>query len=137
MSALRGRTWAGGYAFTPFTVQGCSVQFEYAREEGRVGGNVAAVWVKGLGSEASISGVLQGRKVGSGVRGAGMASRVRMAQAAGGVGRGYEEWKRGEGREAVKREVRGVLGGWVESPRDDFVVPEVEEMSARRNPLVK
>jgi tRNA-specific adenosine deaminase 1 len=128
MRKLEGRSWKGGFRFTPFEVRGTGVEFPYSREQaGGAGGNVAAVWVKGLGAEAMINGVLQGRRADSGVKGAGVVSRVRIAQAAGLAGRRYAELKTSAtNREVVKREVREVLGSWIRSPEDDFVVPDVE-----------
>lgn len=127
MKALEGRRWEGGYAFMPFVVRTTVVEFKYSRRSGgKAGCNVSAVWVKGVGGETLVGGVLQGRRVKDGVKAGCMVSRLKMCQAAGVVGR-YAAVKAGMlERQKVKMEVREVLGSWVESPVDDFEVPAQE-----------
>lgn len=135
MGALVGRCWSGGYKFAPFRVRTTGVVFSASRrvaEGGKgkvVGSNVCAVWVRGVGGETLIGGVLQGRKQWAGVAGASRVCRGRVWAAAVGVaevlgGEGllgsmrvetYEGMKAGvrmRVRAGVKEEVRGVLGGW-------------------------
>ncbi|CAG8962485.1 hypothetical protein HYFRA_00014220 [Hymenoscyphus fraxineus] len=129
LKPLQGKTWGGGYTFTPFRVLSTEREFEHSRRSGKggekVASNLASSWTR-YGSETVIGGTLQGRKQGD-VRGASRVCKRRMWRVALEVAvragvplvegvlrqRRYGDVKGGmllEGRRRVKGDVRGVMG---------------------------
>jgi len=127
LSSLAGRTWEGGYVFSPFEVMTTREEFEFSRRcgAGPGGSNLAAVMVANRGCEVLIGGVLQGRKAFSGEKAGSMLCRARIWRAVaelGAMGGGwYEKLKEAATeRETVKSEARKALGGWIKTGGDDF-----------------
>ncbi|CRK22865.1 hypothetical protein BN1723_012803 [Verticillium longisporum] len=83
MSALKDKTWAGGYAFHPFHVETTAREFENSKraveaKSGTVGAsNLAAAWNANGLNEGLIGGVLQGRRAFD-IKGASSTSRRQM-----------------------------------------------------------
>ncbi|CAJ2504533.1 Uu.00g119270.m01.CDS01 [Anthostomella pinea] len=137
--------WQGGYSFRPFTVETTTLEFRFskrevaARAQKTTASNLAAAWTRTGLEEATLGGVLQGRKQFD-ARGASFASRRRIwalaAKVAGllGVG-GVDEVRRvlgagtyGEVKGAellrARRRVKEVvtqqaLKGWVRNSGDE------------------
>ncbi|KAH8145002.1 uncharacterized protein LAJ45_11022 [Morchella importuna] len=148
MGPLVGRRWRGGYAFCPFAVRTTGVVFACSKREAEratpgkaIGSNVTAVWVRGVGGETLIGGVLQGRKQWAGVAGASRVCKARVWKAVsvvagvlgeralvGAVGKEtYEGVKSGEWmveRRRAKEETREVLGGWERNGGGEFGMME-------------
>lgn len=132
-----------GYAFRPFEVRSTSREFRYSRRsvmgsQKSISCNLSAVWTPRF-EESLIGGVLQGRKQ-MDPRGASLLSKRRMWGAVvqtlalmGAMGgskvvdglmemgkyRDVKEIRALEDRRKVKRDVRGVLKGWVRNEGDD------------------
>ena len=142
LKALAGRTWNGGYAFKPFTINSTDHEFSFSRRSvassGRAppkGSNLSVAWNPML-EESLINGVLQGRKQ-TDPRGACGVSRLKMwkmvvdslrllaipAIAHTFSTTRYMQMKNLdllEDRRTVKRNVKEALNGWVSNVDDDF-----------------
>ncbi|KAI5814759.1 hypothetical protein BZA77DRAFT_283292 [Pyronema omphalodes] len=131
MASLTGRSWEGGYSFRPFNIETTDLEFAYSKRLGGKGSsNISAVVIEGVGEEALINGVKQGRKAfsrnmpGS----ASMVSKYRIWKMAGEVEKrvtdGFESYGEMKGalkvREAVKVETREALGGWIRNGGNDW-----------------
>ncbi|KAI5793379.1 adenosine deaminase/editase [Pyronema domesticum] len=131
MASLSGRSWDGGYAFRPFDIETTDLEFEFSKRLGGAGSsNISAVLIDGVGEEALINGVKQGRKAfsrnmpGS----ASLVSKYKIWKMAGEVEekvtegfKGYAEMKEALGiREGVKQEAREALGGWIRNGGNDW-----------------
>lgn len=142
LKPLAGRRWPGGYAFRPFRVAATELEFEFSRRRGAGPGasNLSAVVVAGAGHrrETLINGVLQGRKQFSGGEAASVVCKMAMwrrvvdiAPELALVATRYADLKAaGSGsssRQAVKADIRQVLGGWIRTGGDDFEMHEAEE----------
>ena len=143
LKTLAGRRWPGGYAFRPFRVAATELEFEFSRRRGAGPGasNLSAVAVAGNGREVLINGVLQGRKQFSGWEAASMVCKMAMwrrvvdiAPELARMATRYADLKEagsssGSGsssRQAVKADVRQVLGGWIRTGGGDFEMHEAK-----------
>jgi tRNA-specific adenosine deaminase 1 len=131
MASLAGRSWEGGYSFRPFDIETTDLEFDFSKRLGGAGSsNISAVVIEGVGEEALINGVKQGRKAfsrnmpGS----ASLVSKYKIWKMAGEVEehvtegfKGYAEMKEALGiREGVKQETREALGGWIRNGGNDW-----------------
>lgn len=147
MKAVKDRTWAGGYVFTPFEVQTTGKGFAYSRRSADaetdklVASNMAVAWSTNGLEESLIGGVLQGRKQ-LDPRGASSVSRKKMGALALEIavvldcserlleGQSYQDVKDGDllmSRRQVKEETRAeALKGWVRNVGDSsFSIPNI------------
>lgn len=142
VAGLLGKSWPGGYAFNPFTVETTDEEFEFSRKVVQDAGdkigasNLAAAWSASCVEESIIGGVIQGRKPFDS-KGASRMSRRRMwgfardvanrmddaDELRGLLGSGtYQEVKDASllaDRRRVKDEVRcSTLKGWIRNEGD-------------------
>lgn len=83
LAPVAGREWSGGYSFRPFEIETTKDEFVFskrsvsARADKSTASNLAVAWTKGGLEEATLGGVLRGRKAFD-PKGAGFASRQKM-----------------------------------------------------------
>ncbi|TEA20210.1 tRNA-specific adenosine deaminase 1 [Colletotrichum sidae] len=142
MKTLAGRNWTGGYRFSPFEVLTTDREFEFSKRIVRekavkiAASNLAVAWTADGVEEASVGGVLQGRKAFD-VKGASATCRRKMWEVAKEVAEGlddkalrtalsastYTEVKDAHllaSRREVKREARSeALAGWAVNSGDE------------------
>ncbi|TVY25543.1 tRNA-specific adenosine deaminase [Lachnellula hyalina] len=130
LEPLVGNQWEGGYSFKHFRILSTEKEFAFSRRSAKdvVPSNIASSWMPNS-TETLIGGTLQGRKQFD-VRGASKVCKRRMWKLALEVAvvagmpdverclrmKKYGDFKEAgllDGRNQVKGDVRGVLGGWV------------------------
>lgn len=133
LAAIHEAKLPGGYAFHPLSFGKADVPIDFSREPGKKGAPVSAVWVQGVGGEALVNGVIQGKRAYSG-QGASIVSKRSIWERAASVldavrpasrvlDGNYEKIKEDQKeRIEAKKVLRGALSPWVRNGGNDIVL---------------